>query len=272
MNFNIEEIIQAAIDDVSAGVSLTAGARNVVLSQLGPRPRELDPADPRVVRAQETIANRSIVLELEADILAHRQNLPPYHGVIVPAVIALTAIEIAGNFDLIRVIDLPMVTQVIVSLAAAAFVVIASAIASDAVADLRNNPKDAAQRRWGRVILGGYCVLVAAVAILRLSQAGDADDGSVAERVASALVLATSTLGPAFMIKAAAKEWQSTRLTKLSHESSVRRHGETVRALTAADHLLDALHGAPSTWDADAARIVAVYERAHQVALTRKQS
>ncbi len=272
MNFNIEEIVQAAIDDVQAGVPLAVGGKNIVLSLLGSRPLELDPADPRVVRAQESIANRSIVPELEADILSHRQNLPAYHSLIVPAVILLAIIEVAGNFDLIRVIDLPMLTQVIVSLAAAAFVVIASAVASDAVADMRSNPKDAAQRRWGRLILGGYCVLVAAVAILRLSQAGDVDDSSIAERIASAVVLATSTIGPAFMIKAAVKEWQSTRLTKLSHESSVRRHGETVRSLTAADSLLDTMHVAPAVWDASATRVAAIYERAYQIALARKQS
>ena len=272
MNFNIEEIVHAAVEDVQAGVSLAVGARNIVLSTLGPRPRELDPADPRVVRAQESIANRSIVPELEADILEHRQNLPAYHGVIVPSVLLLAAIEVAGNFDLVRVIDLPTVTQVIVSLAAAAFVVIASAAAADAVADMRSNPKDAAQRRWGRLVLALYSVLVAAVAILRLSQAGEVDDGSMAERLASATVLACGTLGPAFMIKAAVKEWQSTRLTKLSHEGSVRRHSETLRSLTAADSLLDTIHIAPAAWDAAATRIVAIYERAFQIAAARKQS
>ena len=272
MNINPETIAEAAQNDVDAGISLPVAARSFVLSVLGPRPAEPDPSDPRVIRAEEQREQRHLLPELEADMLAQTQAIPVHSALIKPVLVGIGIIEIAGNYDLLSVVDLPAFTRIILSLAAAAFVVTASAAAADALTTLKGKQGDSGQRRWGQAVLFGYTFVVAAIAILRISQSGGVEDASVLERLASATLLLGTTAGPAFLAKTAAAEWQNIHENKTSHADTLRRHAEISASVGAAENFLDSLYVAPGTWDADATQLLASYERQFHIAVSRKRS
>jgi hypothetical protein len=121
------------------------------------------------------------------------------------------------------------------------------------------------------VVLGAYALLVFAVAVVRIQTALD-EDTSLIVAFGEALIMIATTIGPAWMV-----EWlvRLRRPGSLVHEQAKvlrRRLQNATRQRDKARGTADRVARAAARWDAEAAKLRALYQVHHRLESARAQS
>jgi hypothetical protein len=247
---------RAATKDQVAGISREIATQRYLESQIGARP-PLDVSDPRLGRARAVVGGAAVIGEIESDTALQEQAMPAGHEVLIVVILLLSAAECYGCWDIVDVMELAEETRSCVALALAAFVMWMTSLAAAHVTEKEGDPKPSVKRRIvGGLALVAFGVTVLALAALRLGLGGQ-DTGATPEEC---FVMVASSLGPAVMLKSIWGRFllgrqiaQTLARTRRKLKAEVSKHQQSER-------FLDAVHLAPSAWDAKAAVVRARFE------------
>lgn len=252
-------IKRAAEADAVAGVPLEI-ARNAWLQHAVPAPATVDDADPRLQRARDQLLDEPVIAELEADRRATELDVPPWASYLWLFVALCFVVENLSAWDLMRVLDMPDLLRLALGFAVSSFVLLLTGMAAQRAEQLQKAGQGQKNVFSSSLIIGLYSVVVLSAVIARYAGLGVDEDSTAAGDLASAVLLACGTVGPALLCKKLVPLWLEGRRLRNMRKQTEERYRRTARDVAAAHAFIASAHTATTNLHAERMRRGAEFE------------